>query len=502
MNKPRSKVEFGDFQTPASLARAVCGLLLQRGVKPASIIEPNCGRGNFVLASLETFKSATSVIAADINPEHIASLRRALEGHSWLADIETFCGDFYETAWLEILKDLGEPFLIIGNPPWVTNAGLGVIGGSNLPQKSNFQRHAGLDAITGKSNFDISEWMLIRESEWLNGRTGTLAMLCKRAVARKVLLHAWKNSMQLCGAGVYPIDARNHFNAAVESCLLVCDFSPGSQSKECVVHRSLSHGPGGTAFGLRDGRLVADVLAYERHKRLAARAEAHKWRSGIKHDCAEVMELSREGTIYRNGLGERVELEGSYLYPMLKSSKLANGSETEADQWMIVTQQHIGERTEQIRNVAPKTWKYLCNHAERFERRASVIYKGKPRFSVFGVGEYTFVPWKVAISGLYKKLEFRVVGPKCEKPVVLDDTCYFLPCETQHEAEVACALLNSATAKEFYNALIFWDAKRPLTAAILGSLDLDTLASELGVDATPLSRKERLDFHQHPLRLS
>ena len=47
--------------------------------------------------------------------------------------------------------------------------------------------------MTGKSNFDISEWMLIRLLEALQGRRATIAMLCKTATARKVLRHAWLN---------------------------------------------------------------------------------------------------------------------------------------------------------------------------------------------------------------------------------------------------------------------------------------------------------------------
>ena len=484
MSKPKSKVEFGDFQTPLPLARAVCELLSQRGVKPTSVVEPNCGRGNFVVASLEKFQTARKVVAADINAKHIASLRSALEGRRWPSEIDVCCGDFYCINWTQVLRTLQEPYLIIGNPPWVTNAGLGVIGGSNLPEKSNFQRHSGLDAVTGKGNFDISEWMLIRESEWLNGRAGTLAMLCKKAVARKVLLHAWKNSMQLCGASIYPVDAMDHFNAAVEACLLVCDFSPGCVSRECNVHATLSDGPGRTIFGFRDGRLVADVLAYEQTKRLATKSGTYKWRTGIKHDCSEVMELNTEGTSYRNGLGETVELERSYLYPMLKGSKLANGNHEKPEQWMVVPQCHIGEATGQIKQLAPKTWKYLCDHAGRLKRRASVIYKGRPPFSIFGVGDYAFAPWKVAISGLYKKLEFRVIGPRHGKPVVLDDTCYFLPCQNELEARYLADILDSGAAKDFYTSLIFWDAKRPITVEILRQLDIDALSKELGIEIT------------------
>jgi hypothetical protein len=412
------------------------------------------------------------VVATDINERYIASLKPILDGEFPSANVDVFCADFYQTNWQEILKHLQEPLLVIGNPPWVTNAGLGVIGGSNLPEKSNFQKRAGLDAITGKANFDISEWMLIREAEWLNGRAGTLAMLCKKAVARKVLLHAWKNSMQIRRSDIYPVDAKSHFNAAVESCLLVCDFVPGYASKECGVHLGLQHGPMAATFGLRDSRLVADVSAYERSKCLAGRSEKLRWRSGIKHDCADVMEFHREGNTYRNGLGERVELEQDYLYPLVKSSMLANGAEITWDRWMLVTQRHVGEDTSRIKQVAPKTWKYLCDRAERLSRRTSVIYRGNPPFSIFGVGDYTFARWKVAISGFYKKLHFKVIGTVVGKPVVLDDTCYFLPCENEEEAVELANLLNSTAVREFYNSLIFWDAKRPITVEILSQLRL------------------------------
>jgi hypothetical protein len=477
----KSKAEFGDFQTPLSLAGDICALLLRRGVKPASVVEPNCGTGSFVLASLENFPTAKRAIAVDINAEHVATLQSVLEERSDSAGAGLLCSDFYDIDWKQLLQGLEDPLLVIGNPPWVTNAGLGAIGGSNLPEKSNFQRRAGLEAITGKSNFDISEWMLIRESEWLDGRTGTLAMLCKTAVARKVLSHAWKNSVQLSRSDVYLIDAMGHFGAAVDACLLVCDFLPNGRAVECVVHRGLKDDSEST-FGLRDGRLVADVAAYKRWNFLRGSSEPYKWRSGIKHDCAQVVELHKAGRSYRNGLGEVLELEEKFLYPMLKGSQLANGSPRKSERWMIVTQRFTGEDTAGIREAAPKTWEYLERHARQFKRRASSVYKGRPQFCMFGVGRYSFAPWKIATSALYKKLEFKIVGPVGGKPVVLDDTCYFLACQSQEEAEFLTSLLNSTPAREFYNSVIFWDAKRPLTAEILRQLSFRNVANELGVE--------------------
>ena len=94
---------------------------------------------------------------------------------------------------------------------------------------------------------------------------------------------------------------------------------------------------------------------------------------------------------------------------------------------------------------------------------------------MFGIGDYSFSPWKVAISGFYKKLEFKIVGSYENKPIVFDDTCYFIPCKTKMEAEKICSLLNSKAGQEFFEAFIFWDAKRPITAEILQKLNISKL---------------------------
>ena len=130
--------------------------------------------------------------------------------------------------------------------------------------------------------------------------------------------------------------------------------------------------------------------------------------------------------------------------------------------------------------MAPRTWNYLNSHASELDSRASSIYKNQPRFSVFGVGDYSFAPWKVAVSGFYKKLHFFSVAPIDGKPVVLDDTCYFLPCQSEIEANELTNLLNTAQAKTFFSAFVFWDSKRPITVGLLSRLDIDLLAAECG----------------------
>lgn len=471
--KTQHKIEYGDFQTPPELARQVCELLNCRGLSAASVVEPTCGKGSFVAASEKAFPRCNSILGYEVNSDYVAEART----NTCKAEIRE--EDFFHKDWHETLEKLAEPILVIGNPPWVTNSAVGAIRGTNLPRKSNFQRLSGLDAITGKSNFDISEWMLVHLLERLSGRSAVLAMLCKTVVARKVLQHAWRSKVQIGESALYGIDAKAHFGAAVDACLMICVMKPKTESTECSVFDSLDALTPRSTIAFRANRLIADLDAHAAHGHLFGKS-AIKWRSGIKHDCARVMELrlNKGKDHFVNGLGERVQLEHDFLYPMLKSSDLARNAAP--SRYMLVPQRSIGEETCTIEKQAPLTWRYLESHKGILDSRSSSIYRNQPRFSIFGVGDYSFAPWKVSISGFYKKLDFTLVGPADGKPVVLDDTCYFLPCESEKEARQLANLLNAREARSFFNAFVFWDAKRPITINLLASLDLDALAAECG----------------------
>lgn len=474
----KHKIEFGDFQTPPELCRQICALLSDRGLRPRSVLEPNCGRGNFLAAALESFPSVQTVLGVEINPEYVSEATLRLAASNGRVETAVVHADFFTADWPQIMAALPDPLLVLGNPPWVTNAALGVMRGSNLPQKSNAARFRGIEAITGKSNFDISEWMISRELEWIGDRDAVLSMLCKSAVARKVCAHARKTGLRMEQADLYDIDAARFFGVTVNACLLVTSVTRGRQDFDCRVRPSLEHSASPKVFGCRGGCLIADTESYERTKHLDSEGP-YRWRSGIKHDCSKVMVLDEVEGRYRNGLGEFVSLETEYLYPMLKSAEIADPAYATPRRWMLVTQKSMKEDPGSIRFRAPKTWEYLTEHAQFLDRRGSTVYRNRPRFSIFGVGDYSFAPWKVAISGLYKKLDFRVLGSYRNKPMVLDDTCYFLACRTREEAEFLAGLLNSDLARDFFTGIIFWDAKRPITAAILQRLDLTALGKEL-----------------------
>lgn len=470
MTERNNRVEYGDFQTPQHFADQVCSRLQSSGVCPDVIIEPTCGVGAFVTAAAATFPESTQVLGFDINSAYIEQLRGSTDHPTDRSRISLSVRDFFQTDWTEIVRAVEGRLLVLGNPPWVTSSTLGGMGGENLPQKSNFQGRSGFDSISGKANFDISEWMLIEMLRWFDQRRGDLAMLVKTAVARKVLSRCEQLQLKLTEAYTVDIDAKRHFNAAVDACLLVMRFDPFAR-KFCYDYKTFTSMDDkvGRLVGHRMGLMISDLEAFERTKFAVGKSPA-KWRSGAKHDASSIMEFTRVGGGYKNGLNETVKLESTFLFPLLKGSDIG-GDKPWREKFMLVTQSKVGEDTRHIEHDAPKTWAYLMRNAGRLDARGSVIYKKTPRFSVFGVGEYTFAPWKIAICGLYKSLSFRLIGPIEGRPAVFDDTVYYLSFGDEASARSALSLITSNAGKDLLGSLTFWDEKRPIKTSTLNLID-------------------------------
>jgi hypothetical protein len=465
-----SKKEYGDFQTPHSLAKRVVSLVAELFGTPQIVIEPTAGLGAFLKASVERWGEHADYIGYEINKAYVDLARTSLKQYG----VEIHHLDFFNEDWQQNIARSGNSrVLIIGNPPWVTNSDLGQLGSKNLPAKSNFQGLRGFDARTGKSNFDIAESMLMRLLESIPS-DGAIAMLCKTMTARKVLRHFWKTDAGREGSRLFLIDAKSEFDVSVDACLF---FTTGKRTDERVatVYSDLDPTSAFTRFGLVDGDLVSDVDAYQAYKRLDGGSSKYVWRSGLKHDAAKVMEFVRAGDKLVNGFGQAVSIEQDYVFPLLKSSDVGNGR-TAIRRAVLVTQRHTSDDTATIKQKAPNTWKYLQRYGEWLDARKSSIYRDRPRFSVFGIGPYSFAPWKVAVSGLYKNISFVVIPPYDGRPVMVDDTCYFIPCHSKKEAELLCALLSSKEARAFLKSLVFTDSKRPITIDLLRRISFVELA--------------------------
>ncbi|MDP1586471.1 MAG: hypothetical protein Q8M07_01905, partial [Prosthecobacter sp.] len=173
-------------------------------------------------------------------------------------------------------------------------------------------------------------------------------------------------------------------------------------------------------------------------------------------------------------------LESSHLFPLLKCTDLSHGRFLPSKK-VLVSQRRMGDATAAIESDAPLTWEYLQRHSSKLDARKSSIYRGKARFAIFGIGEYAFSPWKVAVSGLHPHARFIVVPPVAGRPVMFDDTCYYLSFQEESMARLIAQMLNSIPCQAFIASLIFRDSKRPVTAELLQRLNFNEIAVEAGL---------------------
>jgi hypothetical protein len=470
--KLAEKKEFGDFQTPLELSNLMVNIIDKKNIYPNVIIEPTCGVGNILLTAYDFFHPQKA-IGIEINNTYCKNILGKSKGNK---DILIVNSDiFISINTLKKQINDNDICLFIGNPPWVTNSELSSIESTNVPQKSNIKNLRGIEAITGKSNFDITEYIIIKLIEEFNPQKSIFAFLCKTSVARNILKYCWNNNIYYHEASIFPVDSKKYFDAAVDACYFVIDATRKKAVVECRVFDSIEKRTYKSTIGLYQNTMIVNMDAFISHNYLGK--SDYTWRNGIKHDCSKVMELDIIGSSLINGYGETVDIENDLLYPLFKSSDIANGT-IEARKKVLVTQKRIGEETKYIQLKYPKTWQYLNDHANDFIKRKSSIYKNKPIFSIFSIGDYSFYLFKIAISSLYKKINFKMIHPIDGKPVMVDDTCNFISCKNESEAHIVFSLLTDEKTRLFLESIIFWDSKRPITTEILNSVDLKKIVSE------------------------
>lgn len=485
------KDEYGDWQTSIELALSICRMLKKQGVNPKVVIEPTCGKGNFILAALQVFDGIEDVYGIEIYNPYLDDLRLKLREQSYLqkARVHLYNCDIFNFDFSEIKQAVaGREVLVLGNPPWVTNSKLGLISSRNLPKKSNFKKIKGIAAITGKGNFDIAEYIFNLITSVILGETGTVALLLKNSVIKNIVYEQRFGRYAVNRISQYAIDAKKEFGVSV-SAALMCMTLGNLAVSTCQVRDFYTSQPV-KEYGWVGESFVSDIALYCKYGCIDGHSPIEWW-SGVKHDCSKVMELTCKNGKLINGFGDEVDVEEEMVYPLLKSSDVTGGEIYRTRKYILVPQKSINEDTSLLEHKMPKAYKYLNIYANLLDNRGSSIYKNKPRFCLFGIGQYSFKKYKVIVSGLYKHIRFSLVHSICDKPIMLDDTCYMLGFDGYKEAFITYRLLNSAPVQAFIGSLLFADAKRVVNKDLLMRVDLLKAASivsykDLGVSANDM----------------
>lgn len=502
-----NRAEYGDFQTNEDLANNVALHLLCKNIQPKVLIEPTCGKGNFIVASIKNFKTISSIFGVEIYKPYVWEAKFNIinfylenpqinKPKVLISHCNVFDFDFKKIANEFSLEEI----LIIGNPPWVTNSMLGSLNSTNLPRKNNFKNHSGLDAMTGKGNFDIAEFITMSLIDTFQNNDGNLLLLVKNSVVKNIVFDQNKRNFKIGSIEKHSIDCKKEFNVSVEASLLYFKLNsiPEYNCKEYSFYENKKYIQN---FGWLEDKFVSNIDTYNHTKEIDGESP-FVWRQGLKHDCSNIMELEKVNEHYVNGLNEEIKLENDLVYGILKSSDLKNTVINQTRKYTIVTQKKVGQDTKYIKSEFPKTYKYLIDHSSNFEARKSSIYNNKPSFSIFGIGDYSFKPYKVAISGLYKTFHFTLVLPQNEKPVMLDDTCYLIGFDKIEFAIYSLILLNSKPAMQFLKSITFADAKRTFTKDVLMRIDLLTLSQKIDLEELKLELKKVNDIYNLNITLN
>lgn len=136
------KIAFGDYQTPIYFTEILCDYLKEIIEYPTKILEPTCGVGNFLISCSNKFLKS-KLYGIDINNDYL-KIAKSMVNNAIFFNENVFDFDFSN-----IKSNKDDSYLIVGNPPWVTNSKLSMMESNNVPSKSNFKENTGLSALMG-----------------------------------------------------------------------------------------------------------------------------------------------------------------------------------------------------------------------------------------------------------------------------------------------------------------------------------------------------------------
>ncbi|HHV37681.1 MAG TPA: methyltransferase [Candidatus Cloacimonetes bacterium] len=455
--------QYGDYQTPTYFSKKIAQFIKNDlGYVPDTVIEPTCGTGSFIRATNETYDNVR-IIGNEINETYVSQAKSIEPRKKNEIEIQNY--DYFRLKKaIEVNKT--DQLLIIGNPPWVTNSSISAESGDNLPKKSNFKNLSGYDALTGSSNFDISESMIVDLVHKYYMLNPLISMICKTTVAINVFKYMHETNIGMDYFKIERIDALEVFNVSVDACVIYVKLH-GDKNTNAIEwldeeNKGRKSGFIGTSFYMN---------LSESANQIEGETEI-EWRQGIKHDAGKIMELKKvDNLTYINGLKEKLTLESERVFPLVKSSHLKEHIITDFKKYVIVTQDMLKQDTNYIEQTSPLLWNYLNDKIDHFAKRKSSIYENSPKFSMFGIGDYTWLPYKVGVSGFYKKPTFSLLIN--EKPVMLDDTSYFLGFQEYDIAYTIMLVLNSHEVQSFLKQIANLKSKRPYTKKVLSRISIE-----------------------------
>lgn len=178
----------------------------------------------------------------------------------------------------------------------------------------------------------------------------------------------------------------------------------------------------------------------------------------------------------RDVVAKSAIVERDDIFPLLRGRDVHRFmAAPQENQCVIVPQRGMfGDENLPITN--PRTFKFLSGFRDILERRSSYrrFQQGKPFWSIWSTGNYTFAPYKVVwkeMSGAGFVAAYVGSSKFCDttKMVIPDHKVYFVPLQTEEEAAYLTAFLNSQVVADAINA---YSSALSLGTSIVDYLDI------------------------------
>lgn len=512
------RLALGEYYTPRGVAELAVDALAIGNVADASMLDPGCGSGVFLTVCIDRKLDAMnerppnevieiitdSVLGVDLNPVAIKTSKLSYllalapilgsEGVETV-DLPVFCTDALGLSDEEPITVGGvsppQVEYLVGNPPWITWDRLSEDLKSQLRERYvdnlGLLPHEGASARLGHSNDDLSipfVWICIHR--YLR-EGGQASFVMKRdlltgpagSVLRRLRVGDRPLSVTRIHdfAGLRPFGEQVGADAAIYTIRADTDpsFPVGTTawtgdgdvdfSTLAAVGGSLSQTE--TTVSPLDPEDRTSAWIRGDIERSALGTGAHEIRHGVKDDAEAVFSVDRS---------RLDELDDGLVYPYIKSRHVVKYGLFGHELRLVPVRKANEDNESLLHEQYPATYEYLDSHRDQLAARSSSWLDDGPFYNIFGVGEYTWAPYKVVWCRLGFKPHFAVVStvedPDLgERLVVPGDHYMFIGTDDEREAHALCALLNSAVYQKSLQGIAS-EGKSSLSKAVISELEL------------------------------
>lgn len=199
-----------------------------------------------------------------------------------------------------------------------------------------------------------------------------------------------------------------------------------------------------------------------------AYAGACTWLNGVY--WIRILERLKDGKLLIENLYDvgkikvekvQMAIKPDLVYPLLRGRDVKRW-QAEPSVYII-----LANRTDKLSGIPeadmkrrfPQTFAYFKKFEEQLRKRSGFRQYFKPTdpfWSMYDVGSYTLAKWKVVWPGqVAPSLRASVVNAYQNKPIICDQTSYFVGFDEKAHAHFFCAILNSSPIRRYYKAVAY-----------------------------------------------